>query len=118
MTALVLSCQVCGKPITGKSGYAAVDKAAAAERGRAFRDWRATHPGVPPWRGPKPVRWRLVHTGCDTACGTNDFVVPCERMRTLEQLVVRTVALAERPWFVHADWRQLVKVILKHRETA
>jgi hypothetical protein len=61
------------------------------------------------------VRWRLVHAACDNDRSANDFRIEAQRMRTLEQLVYRTLAIAERSWFVHTDWRRLVRRLLKSR---
>lgn len=117
MTALTLLCQVCGGPITNGTGYAAVNRRAAAERGSAFREWRTGHPGVLPRKGPKRVRWRLVHAACDREATSLDFRLPAERMKTLESLVYRTVSLAERPWFPNSDWRRLVRRVLKQQSS-
>jgi hypothetical protein len=112
---LVLTCDICRQPITGRgTGYAIVDLRAAGARAKALRQWREQNPRVPISKGPKPVRWHLLHAGCDTHPDAHYFYrLPAERIRSERQLLVQTIALAPKQWFPHSDWRRLVKRILK-----
>ncbi|WP_108920073.1 hypothetical protein [Mycobacterium montefiorense] len=99
--------------IVGPTGYATLDRRAAAHRHHGFRAWRKANPGVHPRKGPHLVCWRVLHNSCDTEATEWDFRISVDTMKTPTQLLYRTLAIAERPWFNDTDWRRLVRRLLK-----
>ncbi len=110
MTLLTLLCDRCGKPISGRTGYAAVSRQAAYARATALRNWRATNPDAHIRDAPRPVPWRLLHADCDSQ--PVDFRIDAARIRCDRALLHFVADCAQKPWCRHTDLRSLVAAII------
>lgn len=112
-TAIVLSCDVCQKPVTGRTGYliATWRDIHKAEVQRA--EWKRVNPG-PTITGtalqtyPAPARWHIYHRDCDPTPDEGYFI-DAYRTDDALQLLKWTAHLMGKDWLQHTDWDQLIR---------
>ena len=103
---LTLNCDICGKPVTGQSGYITVNTTDAYRHSVAVKEWeertarksRERHPTLskdfPPVMDgsdlldyPDPAPWRIYHGECDPDPDCNSYWFDAYRCSTERDLL-------------------------------
>lgn len=119
---IVLTCEVCSKPITDGNGFLQIDEVAANDYERAYETWADRHrtPGGgvtyniadrsdPP---PSKVAWHVFHQDCDPDPENEGYAIPAGRCSTFPQLISWTAHLLEKRWLPNTNWAGTLRRVL------
>lgn len=102
MSELILTCQVCKKPIADKTGYLWIDE------NEYLNKWQSSE--SPEKTG--LVKWQAHHEKCDPDIDAMSYTIEVERIRTYEQLLKWTAHLYNKNWFYYTNWVEVVAGVL------
>lgn len=111
LTRLYLECEECGHPISKQQapGHVAVNRRAALDCEVARLRWSRQNPGVDLRHGPPLVKWRVVHSACDTQRSDDDFRISATHLSTDRRLMREWERIGAKHWAHATDWPALLR---------
>ncbi len=115
---IVWRCDVCANPIRDDDGYLCVSYPELFEHKKAVREWDEAHAGQFAITAdefltfPSPVRWRVLHRGCDPDLESSAYWIAVERIGTPGAVVRWTAHLLEsKGWLQSTTWADLLREV-------
>lgn len=118
---LTWQCEVCDQTIACGAGYIACHTSEALDRLSRWKEFSEDHrdrktgwtaycladaPMIP------SARWHVLHRICDPQPESwDDYWIAVERAQTVEQLLSWTIHLAEKSWYSHTNWDDLIRKV-------
>lgn len=124
VSALVWSCDVCGRRVAGGAGYLFVDRVQLAEHEDRMAVWEAEQAAKRASRAdgglalmfasdfasmPNQVPWRVAHAKCDPHPESEDYWVPVERVDSVRKVLDWTLHLHGKGFLDSTNWVSVVR---------
>jgi len=109
---LVITCQVCRKPVTGTTGHLWMSDAAVSR----VQQNRAEAPALMSFRDLEmiqPANWQAHHKACSPDPDADGYGIEAGRIETVAELLEWTAHMMEKrcTWLCATDWPQVLRGI-------